>query len=71
MKDKKHSNEFNYFIKADLTRYKGSYIAIVGNKVVAHGDSAKEVWGRARQKYPDKTPTLAKLPKEEALILIW
>lgn len=69
---KKHSTkEFDFFLKADLSRYKGSYIAIIDDKVVASGSSAKEVWQKAKIKYPKRTPTLAKLPKEEALVLIW
>ena len=34
-----------------------------------NGNNAKEVWNAAKAAYPDKTPTLAKIPKEELLIL--
>ena len=44
------------------------YVAIVGNRVVTSGENAKEVWETAKAKYPDKTPSLAKVPKEELLI---
>lgn len=67
----KQTKEFNFFIKADLRRYRGRYIAIIADKVVASGNDAKEVWGRATREYPEQIPTLAKLPKEEALILMW
>lgn len=63
------NQEFEYFIKADLRKYKGQYVAIVENKVVASGDNAKKVWEEA-QKKTGKIPTLAKIPKEEALILM-
>ncbi len=63
------SKEFEFYLKADLTEYKGKYIAIVGDQVIASGDDAKEVLDEAKKKFPDKTPTLAKIPKEEALIL--
>ena len=29
-------------------RYKGEYVAIVNDKIAAHGSNAKEVWKRAR-----------------------
>lgn len=63
------SKEFEFFIKANLKKYQGKYIAIVGERVVASGENAREVWQKARKKFPHKIPTLAKLPKEEALIL--
>jgi hypothetical protein len=61
--------ETKWFSKADLSEYVGKYIAIVDNKVITSGDNAKEVWKTAKEKYPDRTPSLAKVPKEELLIL--
>lgn len=65
------SPEFDFFISAPLTKYKGKYVALVGRKIVASGPSAKEVWQNARKKYPQKLPTIAKIPKEEVLVLVW
>jgi len=65
------SPEFDFFLKADLRKYSGKYIAIVGRKVATSGTNAKEVWHRAKKKYPRSMPMLAKLPKEEVLILCW
>lgn len=67
----KSAPEFEFFVRSDLSEYKGQYVAIIGKEVVASGKTAKEVWGKAKRRYPNKTPTLAKLPKEEALVLIW
>lgn len=61
--------DFQFFLKTNLDRYKGEYLAISGGQVVAHGDNASEVMKEALRKCPDKTPTLAKLPKDEILIL--
>ena len=61
--------EIKWFSKANLSKYIGKYIAIVDNRVVSSGENAKEVWKTAKEKYPDKTPSLAKVPKEELLIL--
>ena len=63
------TKEFNWFADADLRKYKGEYVAIIDEKVVAHGDNAKEVWEDAKRKYPDKSPSLAKIPKDDILIL--
>ncbi len=70
-KQSKRNPEFEYFIKADFSRYKGQYVALLGRKVIAFGNNAKEVWEKARKKYPAQMPTLAKLPREEVLILLW
>lgn len=63
------SKEFEFYVKADLSKYKGKYIAIIGDKVVASGDNAKVVLDEATKKCPNKLPTLAKIPKEDTLIL--
>lgn len=63
------SKEFEFFVKTDLSRYGGKYVAIVEDEVVASGDNAKKVLEEAKKKFPDKTPLLAKIPKKESLIL--
>lgn len=63
------SKEFDFFVHNPLTKYKGLYVALIGNKVIASGDSAKEVWEKALKKSSSNLPTIAKLPKEEVLIL--
>ena len=49
--------------------YAGKYVALIEKKVVAFGDNAKDVWNEAKKKFPDKTPAIAKIPKEDLLIL--
>lgn len=61
------SKEFEFYLKADLSKYEGKYVAIVGDKVVASGDNAKEVLEEAKRK-TGKTPTLAKIPTEDTFI---
>ncbi len=63
------SKDFNWFVSADLSRYKGEYVAIVDEKVVTHGDNARKVWENAKQQHPDKIPALAKIPEDDLLIL--
>ena len=63
------TKEFDFFIRADLSRFAGQYIAIVGEEVVASGLNAKTVWRQAKRRYPSSTPTLGKLPRAETLVL--
>jgi len=65
------SPEFDFFVHNPLTKYEGRYVAILGRKVIASGKSAKEVWGEAKKRYPNSLPTIAKIPKEEILVMIW
>lgn len=65
------SDEFDFFVNADLKRYHGQYVAIVGRRVAAAGTNAKDAWQKARKQYPRSVPTIAKLPKEEILVLLW
>ena len=53
----------------ELEDFRGKHIAMIGRKVVASGDSAKEVFEKARKDYPEKMPVLAFIPRKEALVL--
>lgn len=64
------SSEFEFFINTPLIRYEGQYVAILGKKIVGAGASAKEVWEKVRRKYPKSSPTLAKVPRQEVLVLL-
>lgn len=63
------SIEFDFFIRTDLSRFAGQYIAIVGHKVVAAGSNAQTVWRQAKRRFPSSTPTIGKLPRAETLVL--
>jgi len=54
----------------NFTKYKGKYIALVNEKVVASGENAKVVLVRAKAKHPKKEIVLRKIPEEETLILV-
>jgi len=51
-------------------KYSGKHIAIVDDEVVASGIDPKEVWEKAKKKYPNTQPVLALVPKEDALVLM-
>ena len=53
----------------EMEQFRGKHVAMIGRKVVASGDSAKEVFEIAKKEYPDKMPVLAFIPGKEALVL--
>ena len=67
-KVKKVSN-YEYFLKLDTAAYRGKWIAIAENKVVAAGRRADETFRLAKKKYPESEVSLAKVPREETLVL--
>jgi len=60
---------YEFYINNDLSEYSGKWVAIVDEQVVASGDNAKTVLEEAQKKFPDRMPLLAKIPKQEVLIL--
>lgn len=67
-KTKKLSN-YDYFIKTDTSGYQGEWIAIAGQKIVAHGKDAEIVYKSARRKNPGLQVSLAKVPDAQVMIL--
>jgi len=65
------SNEYEYLLASPdiIGQNVEKWMALVGEKVVAVGSSAKEVLAKAKQLYPDKEPFIAKFPKERAMLL--
>ena len=59
---------YEYFLKSDLSAHIGDWLAIVDEKIVASGSSAKEVYLKAKSLYPDKIPFLTCVPKPGAMI---
>lgn len=67
----KPTKNYLWYVKADVSKYKGKWIAIVNQKVVAVGARAKDVVEEAEKKYPTEQLCLAKVPTEETLILFY
>ncbi len=61
---------FDWFSKADLSKYRGRYIIIRGRRVYSSGKSPKRLLHKFRHKYPKEVPLLAKIPEDETLILV-
>ncbi len=61
--------EFKWFATHPevLEKYKGEYIAIIGEKIVAHGKNLNQVSKKAEK--IEKLPLIAKVPKDEVLVV--
>ena len=63
--------DYEWFIKTDFSKYAGRWIATIGKRVVAEGDDAETVYKEAKNKYPGKKPSLAKIPTGDTLVLYY
>ncbi len=61
-------SNYETYLKTNLEKYAGKWIAICNNGVISVGDDAKTVYKEAIIKFPDKKIMLVKVPEEESLI---
>ncbi len=59
---------YEFYLNADLREFVGEWVAIVDEKIVAHGKSAKDVYAKAKHISPGKVPFLSCVPKAAAMI---
>lgn len=65
----KVASNYDFFIKADTSSYKGEWVAISDKRIVSHGKDAQKVYKDAQQKTKTSDISLAKIPEENTLIL--
>ena len=66
----KKKNEFECLLSMqDLGKYVGQWIAIVNDEIVSTGESGKEVFNEAKQKFPRNIPLLLKVPSNTIMLL--
>ncbi|PKP58705.1 MAG: hypothetical protein CVT88_02245 [Candidatus Altiarchaeales archaeon HGW-Altiarchaeales-1] len=63
------TQNFNAFLALEKSKYKGKYVIMIDEKVVEKGEDIENMLHRIREKYPDKIPLVAKIPKEEVMVL--
>ena len=63
------TKNFQAFLKVDDSKYRDKYIVIAKGKVVGKGKDIEKLLGRAKKKFPDEIPLVAKIPEEEVLVL--
>jgi hypothetical protein len=52
-----------------IAKYEGEYVAIIENKIIAHGKDVKKVYQEAKSKFPKNIVFLGQVPRKEAPIL--
>ncbi|MFA5174515.1 MAG: DUF5678 domain-containing protein [Candidatus Pacearchaeota archaeon] len=63
-----NNNNYELFMKTDVSRYIGEWVAICDGKIVSHGKKVKEVLNQATSKCPGKKPLIARIPEQETMI---
>lgn len=63
------SQNFNFILSNDLSRYAGQWIAVAENKVVAKGSSSSEVISKADKKTKKKS-TVMRVPDNNQILLL-
>ncbi|MFH1400292.1 MAG: DUF5678 domain-containing protein [Nanoarchaeota archaeon] len=58
-----HQN-YESFLKLDLSGYVGQWVAIHDDKVISNGPTAKHVYDDAQAKYPGQTPLVVNISDE-------
>ena len=53
----------------NLGDYMDRWIALVGDEIVAVGDTGAEVYRISRDKYPDAVPMVLKVPSDRVMLL--
>ncbi len=54
-------DDYEWYLKEDLSRYAGTWIAIIDKKVVASGRDVHKVVEEVKKAYPDKNPLITKV----------
>jgi len=52
-----------------ISKYEREYVAIIEDKIIAHGKDVKKVYPEAKSKFPENIVFLGQVPRKEALIL--
>lgn len=63
-----NTQNYDFFMKLDLSEHIGEWIAVCEGKIVARGRDIKKVYAEAKEKYPNKKPFIAKVPEKETMI---
>jgi len=63
------TRNFEAFLKLDDSKYRDKYVVIVKGKVAGSGMDVERLLKATRHKFPKEIPLVAKIPKEEILVL--
>ena len=60
--------DYDYFLETDTSQYKGKWIAVSNNRVIATGKEVKEVSESAKKLIGSNKFLLIRVPSEETMI---
>lgn len=61
-------NNYDIYLKTDVSKYIGEWIAICDGKLVSHGKKVKEILKQANSLFPGKKVLIARVPEKETMI---
>lgn len=62
---------FEWFLKEDLTPYKGKWIVYNETGLVAAGEDLQKAIAEFHKRFSDQTPHVFKVPKSVGLMVLW
>lgn len=60
--------DYTFFLETDTSEYKGKWIAVSNNKIIAVGKDVKQVSEKAKESVGSNKFLLIRVPSEETLI---
>jgi len=61
--------EFEYIMSVGEKHEAGKWIVVVGKRIVAQGDDAREVFEKAKKSYPDRELFIIRVPFNANMLL--
>ncbi len=62
------NENYEVFLRSDLSQYVGKWIAICDGRIVATGRDIKYVFNQVKKEFPNKRPLIFKVPEKETMI---
>ena len=62
------NKNYSSFLKLDLSKHVGGWLAICKGKIIAKDKNIKKVYEEAKKKCPKERPFITKVPEKGAMI---
>lgn len=59
---------YGWYLKTDLSKYTGNWIAIIDQKVIAYGKQSGKVFEQAKKAFPNKQAFLVKIENKLTIL---
>lgn len=61
--------EYLMSVEDKLGNYVDRWVAVVEERIVAEGDTAREVFEKAKKQFPNKIPFIMKVPADDIMVM--